>query len=277
MIEHYLEVDGRRRLFLVHQPSRPNGAAVVVLHGAGATAAWTAGETLWKEAAEREGFTLAIPEGLPINPDQPAHFLRNPQVWDDGSDRKWLQRRPIDDVGFIAGVVEHLIDREGVNPGRICATGFSNGSSFLFRLAVELPRWAAIAPVASHCWLTEPALPRVVPTVFLIGDSDPIVPLEGGMIKTPWGVGENKPTLTDTLRLWARALGMPEEESALEEDDTQRVSNYGPLLRVHIIRGLGHHWPGGKGQLSQRVFGPQAHAVDANKIIWRFFRQQMGL
>src|SRR5687768_11322517 len=78
---------GRGRHCLVHIPARCAAPApvVLVLHGAGGSAAWAAWETGWSAKADREGFVAVYPEALPPRPEKPSKFLTNPQRWNDGS------------------------------------------------------------------------------------------------------------------------------------------------------------------------------------------------
>src|SRR5438093_1377289 len=71
--------DGKPRRYLIHQPAGQGDDAplpvVMVLHGAGGTAAWTLGETGWAAKADHEGFLLVLPEGLRSDLAKPPHFL----------------------------------------------------------------------------------------------------------------------------------------------------------------------------------------------------------
>ena len=117
-----LSVRGARREFLFcGSPGR--GPLVVFLHGTGATAAWADGETGWSALAAREGFSLAIPQALPPDPDRPPKFLTNPPRWQDEGGAE--------DVEFLAAVIDHC------GAVRACVTGFSNGAAMAFRVAAE--------------------------------------------------------------------------------------------------------------------------------------------
>ena len=80
-----------------------------------------------------------------------------------------------DDVGFIAGVVETLIDLKIANPQRVYATGHSSGGLFCYRLAKETDLFAALAPMS--CGMAEDAhepgaATKPVSILQVIGDSD---------------------------------------------------------------------------------------------------------
>jgi len=249
-----LRHDGLDRSYLLH---RPKAAAplplVVMLHGAGGSADFAAEETGWSELADAEGFAVVYPEGLPARRGKAPKFLTNPQEWNDGSGRGRQ-----DDGGFLNALLDELAPL--TDPARVYMTGFSNGAGMTFRFAAEhADRVAAIAPVAGHCSVRHPGPARLVPTFYLIGDSDPLVPLAGGMARTPWGRVENRPPVEETLRRWGQAIGHAPGSVQFP---------------VQVIRGLGHHWPGGKGLLGEDLGGPAASPVDATPEIWQFFRSR---
>src|SRR5204862_7958921 len=125
-----------------------------------------------------------------------------------------------------------------VDAARIFVTGFSNGASMAFRVAVELlDRIAAVAPVAGHYWPTGATPARAIPTLFLIGDRDPLVPLSSGRVDTPWGRGVEKPAVRETLREWSGSA----EPAMIRAEDGVRVECYGEQVEAWTRGGLGHH------------------------------------
>ena len=69
-------------------------------------------------------------------------------TWNAGSCCGGAVRNNIDDVGFIREVIARMERQASVDPGRIFATGMSNGAMMSWRLACELSEIRAIAPVA---------------------------------------------------------------------------------------------------------------------------------
>ncbi len=224
---------------------------VVFLPGTGGTAAWADADTNWSAVAERERFVLALPEGLPLDPRKQPKFLTNPPRWNDGSTRPGDRlHTEADDVGFLARLVEELAeDRQ-----RVFVTGFSNGAGMAFRFAAERADLVtAVAPVAGYCW-TDSRPTRTVPTLYLVGDTDPLIPLAGGPVRLPWGGSSvMRPTVADTLTRWEQLNGQP--------------------ARFVLVPGLGHHWPGGKGLLGEKWGGPVGGPMDGTAAVWDFFRE----
>jgi polyhydroxybutyrate depolymerase len=273
--------DGPRRC-LVHVPPGGTAAlpALLFLHGAGGTAAWSLDETGLGATADREGFLVVLPEGARPDPSRPPGFLQNAQTWNDGAPGRLPDQLGADDVSLLSALLDELPRRYPLDPRRVYAAGFSNGAGMAFRLGAELsPRLAALAPVAGHCWQTEPRPVRALPTLYLVGSADPLVPLQGGPVVSPWsGQSSPRPPVRQTLERWAAALGCPAQPARIEERDGVSRTAYGPgrdgaELTAYVVEGLGHHWPGGRGQLNPRLAGPPSQRLRANDLLWDFFRR----
>lgn len=270
--------DGERS-YLVYSPPDATGPlpVVMMIHGAGGTAAWTLAETRWHLTAERERFLVVLPEGTRPKPHAPPNFLHNPQVWNDASGHGEPPRPPVDDVAFLTAVFEDLGRHFPVDAARFYLTGFSNGAGMTFRFAAARSALlAAIAPVAGHDYTDSGRLAYPVPTLYLVGSIDPLVPLAGGEIVTPWGRHHRpRPAVRDTLLRWARTLGCREESVVVHEEDGLLIEQFlGPVRYLaYRVDGLGHHWPGGRGELKRRIAGPPSDRVKACELLWEFFRQ----
>jgi polyhydroxybutyrate depolymerase len=277
-----LHAGGRERRYLVHVPCGYDGRrpvpVVLMFHGAGGTAELAKNDTGWADKADREGFLVVFPEGTRPDPSRPATFRTNPQIW-QGPPRQQGHRPPVDDIGFVRGILDELEGAFLIDTHRLFATGFSNGAAFCFFLATQLSRrLAAIGPVAGLCRVKEPKLERPVPTIFLIGTRDPLVPLHGGEVKSPWEQRPvPRPAVRDSILTWARANGCPLGPQTTEEKDGVRVETFGPCaagaeLKYCTIEGLGHFWPGGPANLSERLAGKPSMKLRATEVIWDFFR-----
>ena len=289
--------DGPRECLLFMPPGAVRPPLVVFLHGTGGTAQWADDETGWSALAAREGFALALPEGLPPHPDQPPKFLLNPRRWNDGSETRSAEpgtrsedqssvsgvpgsalRVPrTDDVAFLRAVIADAVKRANADPSRVYLSGFSNGAGMAFRAAAGLADvLAAVAPVAGYNRVPEGERPaRPVPTLYVIGTADPLVPPRGGEVRSPWLHRlVRRPPVADGLDRWAGLIGCATPSEVVAEADGLREEVYpGPVpFRVLTIDGLGHHWPGGQGRLNHRLAGPPSDRWDATAGVWEWFR-----
>ena len=122
---------------------------------------------------------------------------------------------------------------------------------------------------------------RPVSTIYLIGDRDPLVPVNGGEVRIPWGNQlVVRPPVSQSLAKWAIANGCEPTPVSRTVEHGIVVSNYqshvpGMEMQSVVIPGLGHHWPGGEGQLNPRLGGPKASPISANEWMWQFFQRHI--
>ena len=244
---------------------------VVVFHGGGGTAAAALDACRWHEVAQAHGFRLELPEGSRRRPNRPASFLANPQVWNDGSGRWHAGEDDVDDVGFVAALLDHVSARWAVDPQRVYATGFSNGAAMTWRVGAELSeRFAAVAPIggAMRGQFAQPTLP--LPLLGIWGADDPINMLEGGRRRG----GEEVPAAAPSYAQWAAWVGAEEAwESSEHAPGVERRVHRGGSVDVewYVVEGLGHVYPGGRTRLPERLVGSASDALDGNALIWSFF------
>jgi polyhydroxybutyrate depolymerase len=173
---HTIEVGGLSRTYHVHVPPGLDAAPaplVLVFHGGGSNGPATERLTRFTALADREGFVVALPDGVGHN-------------WNDGREiaRSRAHRDHVDDVAFVAALLDAVPRHHAIDPRRVYATGISNGGIFSHYLAAHLAgRLAAIAPVVGGIadppsrWLRPE---RPVSVLILQGTSDPLVPYHGG-------------------------------------------------------------------------------------------------
>ncbi|MBI5602028.1 MAG: hypothetical protein HY879_01590 [Deltaproteobacteria bacterium] len=283
-----ITVNGLDRTYIVHvpatyQPQRPS-PLVIMLHGGGGTARAAMRETEWTMKAETEGLLAVFPNAMARDPAQPSSFVRNPQLWNDGSDRFYPGQKPPDDVGFIAAMLDDLSTRFALDKRRVFVTGFSNGASMSFLVGAALSdRIAAIAPVAGALWFDPPLFKHPVSLCYITGTADPLNPIEGGVPKLAIGVSDRirakpKPPVRDSILKWARALSCPAVPASLSEADGVRIETYSPGLGnaeviYFAVAGLGHTWAGGRSFLPESLVGKTSNKIRATDVIWEFFRK----
>jgi polyhydroxybutyrate depolymerase len=272
---HTMEIDGITRSYHLHVPSAvgPTPAPLVlVFHGGGGTGPGTERLTRFTALADREGFLVAFPEGVEKN-------------WNDGREftSSRAHRDHVDDVAFVAALIDAIGRAHAVDPRRVYATGISNGGIFSHYLAAHLSaRIAAIAPVVGgiadppDAWL-RPEQP--VSVLMLQGTRDPLVPYHGGAVAFDRG------KIIDTeeaARRWAALNGGREPvREPLPADGKDRCGGLRTIYpggrdgsEVTLVRldGGGHTWPGGAQYLPERLIGRVCRDFDATVLIWDFFK-----
>jgi polyhydroxybutyrate depolymerase len=255
---------------------------ILFLHGTGGTAEWAAREARLDEVAPAGGFALVAPEALRPDTTRPARFLTNPPRWNDASPAAAPElRSTADDVTYLDQLLSELITAGIADATRVCVAGFSNGAGMAFRYAAHhAGRLAAIAPIAG-LWHQDGARPaKPLPTFHLNGSADKLIPYHGGEIHLPWGHRlHRRPPVTATLEAWATAIGCSPRGELLENNNRWRTERFpGPVeFTSTLVEGLGHHWPGGRGQLNVRLAGPITDTFDLNPVLFEFFKQYSGV
>jgi len=267
---------GRKRTYRLYVPptvSRdPPASLVLVFHGGGGQGSSMERLTGFDDLADREKFVVAYPDAVG------AH-------WNDGRDVEAFDsyRAKVDDVAFVASLIDAISAAQAIDPRRVYATGISNGAIFSNFLGARLAdRIAAIAPVAGG--LAEPIRSgfrpsRPVSALIINGTEDPLVPYAGGAVSKTHGrvLGAE-----ETARLWAEADGCGRDPAqnaptaAVEGCRTLRTQwaggRDGTEVLLDTIEGGGHTWPGGPQYLPRLVIGRACPRPDATKEIWEFFR-----
>lgn len=249
---------------------------VILLHGAGGSGAIALEKDGWAKKANQEGFLVVAPDGLPTRVRQEANFRTNPRVWNSGQLRPISPRAMVNDVAFINQLLDELKTKAPYDEQRVYCVGHSNGGGMTFRLAAELSeRFAAVGTVAGQMVLDNPQPKKPVPMLYLIGTEDPLLPLAGGEIDSPWGKRTNPPVEV-FLGRWAVAIGCQDQAKTLSDEPGLKTVEYpsktnGPTLKVMYLKGHGHQWPGATPRLRQTMGGPVNTKVNATDTLWKFF------
>ena len=233
--EHRLEIDvaGRRREYLLHVPAGYDGIhtlpVVFSFHGGGGSARVAVISARWSQKADQEGFLVVYPEGVRPHPDRKPSFLRNPQFWNVGAGIGLAEEENVDDLGFVRALLDEVSERFPIDPRRIFACGFSNGASMAFESAMHFSgHIAAVGAVSGHLWREEPAPQQPVSMIYITGSDDPLNPLDGGRIQSPWGHTRDRPPIARSVLRWVEWAGCPPGPESVKEDDGVRWVHYGP-------------------------------------------------
>jgi len=287
-----IRVGDHDRDYTVHVPPGYDGKnpvpVVVMLHGGGGTGKAAATETGWDSKADEVGFLAVFPEAMPPDPTKRSHFSRNPQLWNDGSDRFYPGQNAVDDVGFLNAMLDDVLARFAVDQGRVFLTGLSNGASMSFRIGAELSkRIAAIAPVAGALWQEPLKLERPVSMIYITGTADPLNLIEGGAPRLANGGSDRvrakaKPPVRESILKWAKALACPATPQDISEANGVQTEVYSPCqdgaeVKYITVEGLGHTWAGGKSLLPEFMVGKRSDKISATNVIWEFFQKHPKL
>jgi polyhydroxybutyrate depolymerase len=279
--------DNLRRRFIVYTPGSFEKSlkipVVIVLHGRGSNGKGMMLVTKkgFNRLADKDGFLVVYPDGIELN-------------WNDGRmdeeahDR--AHRQNIDDVGFISALIDFMIDKYKADPQRIYVTGISNGAIMSYRLACELSdRIAAIAPVDGNipCMLATECSPSHPVSVLAINNMlDPLVPYSGGEIYNHDRTTKLGKVLSvkESVGFWVEHDGCSKTPVVNElpdtdpKDGTRVTRTYykegrdGTEVMLYSIDRGGHTWPGGFQYLPERKIGKTSRDINADEVIWSFFK-----
>ncbi|MEO0650282.1 MAG: PHB depolymerase family esterase [Planctomycetota bacterium] len=256
-----------------HDPSQPAPLAVL-FHGGGGNAVQAAeAYGVVAEGLER-GYVVAVPEGTGKFAGPPLFKF---ETWNGGGCCGYAQQNGIDDVAFFEALVDVLARDEGIDRGRVFATGFSNGAIMTYRIAAERPDLVrAVAPVGGSF---EGPLPPTVPVPLFanFGLLDESIPFEGGVGDGVSGFAFSSQIDSVTPFLIANG-GTPPPPLNLE----QAVFYYavggpgGADTAYYLQLDGGHTWPGGQPSPIDPTT-PQHTALGATELMFDFFELQSAL
>lgn len=267
---------GLLRSYLLYVPAAYDGTTdwplVLNYHGYSSSPQGQMRISEMNAVADTAGFFVAYPQGLVVNDP-----FDGPGVgWDfDGtlSDH--------DDVGFTAGLIDHVAADFMVDPTRIHATGFSMGSQMIWGLACALPGTvASVAGVSgpmddAYIESCDPGRPYSV--LLMHGTDDLYWPPEGVRVG---GYEFGPPTATPMFWALQNKCASPEptvtdlENVDANDRSTVVLIDYGSCddateVQYYEINGGGHTWPGG-GSLPP-FLGSINRDIHASSEIWAFF------
>jgi polyhydroxybutyrate depolymerase len=274
---------GWQRSYRVHIPAdyvageaRP---LVVIVHGAFSSSKSMEKESGFSALADREGFIAVYPDGIGI-----FGLL---QHWNAGHCCGKAAADNVDDVGFIARVIEHVMGYTTVNGNRIYMVGYSNGAMLTHRFAAERPELlAAAAPLAGAIgsatgpnalqWQM-PDAPPGLPIIMIHGLRDQTIPYGPAAPGDP-STARRYSSVDDASRYWSSRNGCAQHDRSHDTPntgvsvDTWSDCDKNATVQLLTLTDWGHRWPGD--YFTGRA-GPKGayYGFDAAKIIWSFFQR----
>jgi polyhydroxybutyrate depolymerase len=246
---------GVTRHFRLHLPDGYQGNTAVPLvinfHGYSSNASQEEALTSMSDESDREGFIVVYPEGLD-------------STWFTGPGADGEQDRQ-----FVRDLISYLESQYRIDPGRVYATGISNGGGMADRVACTMADViAAIAPVAGAYNFWRDCHPsRPVPVLAFHGLDDNIIPYTGG---NPQAM---VPPIEDWAAAWAKRNECASGPEVTRPVDTVTVRTWSNCrdnadVVLYTLAHHGHSWPGSP-TLPKAI---TSQAVNANDVMWKFFK-----
>jgi polyhydroxybutyrate depolymerase len=265
--------DGYDRPYLIYRPAHlaKHPAVVFMLGGIGSTAKFTSQNFGWTQEADRNGFMVVFPEPVATDPSKPANKNKNITFWQmKGSRTRILapNAMPVDDDGYLMGVLQDVLRRDHPDRKRVFFAGFSSGSGMVQLLASRHSRdIRAIAAVATPLMDPPTKLARPVGVLYIHGDNDDQISgfetLSPHFATTPhgnwvtWGYLNGCQTQTAEKAAWGLRFSW------------QGCKDDVPVAADFVV-GIGHEWAGSLDSKWNQLPGIH-HPLNFTDMAWQFF------
>lgn len=263
----WLEIDGISRSFLLYIPAavyennRP-APLVVNLHGYGSWPTSQIRITGWNDLADQEGFVVAYPAATGV-----------PKRWHTNV----AAAGAVDDLAFLAAVMEQVAQRVAIDRSRVYLSGMSNGGGMVNAMARLRPAGiAAIGTVAGAYVAPAGDAPAAypIPLVAFHGTADRVVPYEGGAVYERGGW--IFPAVEAWAADWAERNGCAAQPTVTAITEHVTETRYADCagdneVVLYTIANGGHSWPKPGKTLRLYTVDPMLEAMDTTAVMWEFF------
>jgi polyhydroxybutyrate depolymerase len=244
---------------------------MIVLHGGLGSAESIETTTGMNQVADAGRFLVAYPNGI-----EGSGRMANRRTWNAGRCCGPARRRGVDDVAFIARMIDQIAVEHPTDPSRIYAVGLSNGAMMAYRLACEMPdRLAAVVAVAGPLAVESCSGSNPVAIYHIHGAADRNVPLEGGRGSAGLSRVSHR-SLAESIEIVTATRGCSAPRTA-EVSGGDRETHYdcrdGATVKLRVIAGADHGWPGAQGRGGA---GIEASRFSASVEAWEFVSEFGG-
>ncbi len=256
--------DGELRSYRVYIPAVYNRGGPVPLllnlHGYGSSNVEQQLYSNFTPIADTAGFIMVLPNG--------TTDLAGRRFWNT------FGGATVDDVGFIASLIDTISSRYSIDRNRIYSTGMSNGGFMSYELACSLShRIAAIASVTgsmiwSKYYNCQPLRP--VPVMQIHGTADGTVTYTGNILFVH---------IDSLVAKWVRMNSCSTPPTVIPIPDINKTDNCTAERHIYTggrnsssveffkVFGGGHSWPGAPININVTCMD-----FNASAEIWRFLR-----
>lgn len=210
----------------------------------------------WGEVSDAEGVVIVYPEATSLPDGGPTIWYSSPDpdADPDGAD----------DVGFIATLIDEMVETACIDPQRVHLIGTSLGAHMASLVACRRPDLvASVVTVANIIPSTDTcSAEREAPLLHIHGDADPI---------------SDFATTHRDVETWAAERGCEPDPSVEQVTDQVRRENFvGCSADVSFLTivGHGHLRPGDPPDVfDEERFGTSTQDVVAADLAWEWFEQ----
>lgn len=302
-------IGGTSRRFVVYVPpavASSNAAVPVVFmfHGSSGTGEDFYKTSRWRETAKAEGFIAVFPTGAKYRILETGALSTKWHDYNLACEVNTAQTPLQDDLAFVDEMLADAAASEQVDQARLHASGFSNGSAFAQRLAVDRgDRFAAVASWAGtlrECTdesgnLVDPAdditvAANPIPTWLGVGSIDdrfvtapqtlpldPALIAQSAALQLAAGVHQLDPAVSEPLDFatwngWTAPVATwPAPTWGIVRWDTLVAGNTAGNEYVGaVLEGVGHKWPNAKKGQGANALRASAYVTMA-EVFWRYF------
>ncbi len=254
--EYTMECEGIMRVYRLYIPEGlpENAPLVVVLHGYGSPKPGVLNKT-----ADRHRFAACYPQG--------EKDSRGKMGWNVGY--PFQHDMTIDDVEFLAKLVNNLQNKHGFSRHNVFCAGMSNGGEMCYQLAAQRPSlFAAVAPIAGLMlnWLYKSDNSTVPVSLFEIHGTEDKVSAWNGDPENKGGWGEYLP-----VPLAVHFCAAKNRATVMQTDTmTGKAPNHRTIIKHRFTGGINDSevW------LYEIVGGGHSWAwedIDTGDELWKFF------
>lgn len=180
----------------------------------------------------------------------------------------------VDDLAYLAAVLDRVEDLTCVDRNREFAAGFSAGAAMARALSCAMPWRIAAVAASGGANLTE-RCPDSAPTDVLVlhGTADPIAPVTGSEVifAPPLGLYLDDVVRSDAARAGCDPTPVAEQPFVSVLVERWTGCSQGHRVELWRLLGAGHTWAGASNPLLELVTGPTNTDISANEVVLDFF------